>query len=111
MSWSELVWTTVVVTGLLTAWVALCCLLTELFLIRAAFARCHQCGQRFGRSAVLVAADFYERAYGQGARVMDGPRRYRGAKVVRCPNCGVEEVLGAFGGFVEHFSPLIGGRD
>jgi hypothetical protein len=36
-------------------------------------------------------------------RVLDGPRRYRGARVVKCQACQAESVFGELGGFVEPF--------
>ena len=104
MSWSDLGWTFAAVSVLVTGLIALFRLLWELFRLRVAFARCHQCGQRFGRAAALVAVNFWERVYGQGVRVLDGPRSLNGAKVVRCPTCGAEDVFGELGGFVKNFT-------
>src|SRR4051812_3041872 len=64
---------------------------------------CPRCGQKLGATAVSESGDYYERRYGAGVRVLDGPRRYRGARVVKCRACQAEWVFGELGGFVEAF--------
>src|SRR3954447_19681759 len=63
---------------LLTCWV----LFVVLPNLRAARRLCPGCGHRFGNKAVSVGVPYYERLYGKGVRVMDGPRRYLAARVV-----------------------------
>ena len=64
-------------------------------------AACPHCSQKFGATAASTSSDYYERRYGAGVRVFDGPRRYRGARVVKCQACQAESVFGELGGFVE----------
>jgi hypothetical protein len=70
---------------------------------RIARRACPRCRRRFGRSAVAAGMPYYERVGGPGVRVMDGPRRYLGARVIACQGCACEFVFGELGGFVEPF--------
>ena len=70
---------------------------------RVARRPCPHCRRKFGATAASISSDYYERRYGAGVRVFDGPRRYRGARVVTCQACQAESVFGELSGFVEPF--------
>jgi hypothetical protein len=71
---------------------------------RIALRPCPRCKAPFG-AAVAAAVPYYERLCGRGTRVFGGPRRYLGARVVRCAGCQAEYVFGELGGLVEPFDP------
>lgn len=71
---------------------------------RIARRKCSCCGQRFGRASVTTEIPYYERVYGVGMKVMGGPRRYLGARVIACVNCRAEFVFSSLGGYVEPLS-------
>jgi hypothetical protein len=88
---------------LLAAFLALRVVFVILPRWRVARSSCPGCGLPLGREAARASVPFYERALGPGTLVMDGPRRYMGARVVRCGGCGAEFVFGELGGLVEPF--------
>jgi len=103
MTWSDLGWTVVELSVFLTGMAVLSRLMWEVFIRRVALAGCRRCGYRFQRSTTQGAVEYYQRVYGTRV-VVFGPCRYRGAWVVRCPNCEAESVFGEFGRYVEAYS-------
>jgi hypothetical protein len=70
---------------------------------RIARRTCNRCGKKFGRTISGAATPYYERLYGAGTAMLDGPRRYMGARVVRCGHCQAEYVFSEMGALVEPF--------
>ena len=69
--------------------------------------RCPHCRARFGRTPISSAIPYYERLHGHGMKVMGGPRRYLGARVIKCKGCTKEFVFGQLGNFVEEFQESV----
>lgn len=65
---------------------------------------CKNCNRHFSDEAARCAPNFYQRRFGPGIVVFDGPRSYKGARVVCCEHCGAEMVVSELGRFVEEYN-------
>jgi len=66
--------------------------------------RCKHCDKQFSVEAARIAPEFYHRRFYPRVVVFDGPRRYKGSRVVRCETCGTETVVSELGRFVEEYN-------
>ena len=100
MTWTEFA----IAVGLLLAFLGIFpVVFVVLADLRASRQQCPQCGHPFGKKRFSLGLPYYERLLGKGVMVCDGPRRYFGARVVGCQNCGREFVFGELGKLVEPF--------
>jgi hypothetical protein len=69
--------------------------------------RCKQCDKHFSVEAARIAPEFYQARFHPRVVVFDGPRRYKGSRVVRCEHCGTEMVVSELGRFVEEYNNTV----